>query len=82
MTGLRAAKRWTQAHCRCWAVASPYGTSGGHAAYVKDNPVSPADICATIYHCLGIDPEMTVQDRAGQPIAIARGGKPIREIIA
>jgi hypothetical protein len=58
-----------------------YGASDGHAAYVKDRPVSPADICATIYHCLGIDSEMTVQDRAGQPIPVARGGKAIREIV-
>jgi hypothetical protein len=58
-----------------------YGASDGHAAYVKDRPVSPADICATIYQCLGIDPEMTVQDRAGQPVAVARGGTAIREII-
>ena len=25
---------------------------------MKSDPVSPADICATIYECLGIDPDM------------------------
>ena len=35
-----------------------YGESDSQAAYVKDKPVSTADICATIYHCLGIDPEL------------------------
>jgi Protein of unknown function (DUF1501) len=59
-----------------------YGASDAHAAYVKDRPASPADICATIYHCLGIDPEMTVQDRSGRPVPIAHGGRPIREILA
>ena len=58
------------------------GASDAQAAYVKDRPVRPADICATIYHCLGIDPEMTVRDRAGRPIPIAHGGEPIREILA
>jgi hypothetical protein len=58
------------------------GASDAQAAYVKDRPVSPADICATIYQCLGIDPDMTVPDRAGRPVAIHQGGEPIREILA
>ncbi len=45
-------------------------------------PVSPADICTTIYHCLGIDPEQALVDRSGRPISIAHGGQPIREILA
>jgi hypothetical protein len=58
------------------------GASDGHAAYVKDRPVRPADVCATIYHCLGIDPETTVQDRTGRPVPIAHGGEAIREVLA
>jgi hypothetical protein len=58
-----------------------YGASDPHAAFVRDNPVSPADICATIYHCLGIDPEMLVHDRAGRPYPVAQGGKPICDIL-
>jgi hypothetical protein len=58
------------------------GTSDAQAAFVKDRPVRPADVCATVYHCLGIDPEMTVPDRAGRPVPIAHGGKPIHEILA
>jgi hypothetical protein len=58
-----------------------YGASDGHAAYVKDMPVSTADICATIYHCLGIDPDMPIQERAGRPIPVAHGGQVIREIV-
>lgn len=57
------------------------GASDGHAAYVKDRPVRPADICATIYHCLGIDAHTTVPDRSGRPFAITHGGEPIREIL-
>ena len=58
------------------------GASDAQAAYVKDRPVSPADICATIYQCLGIDPEMPVYDRSGRPVAISQGGQPIQEILA
>ncbi|MHC5542579.1 DUF1501 domain-containing protein, partial [Singulisphaera rosea] len=59
-----------------------YGASDGQAAYVKDLPVRPADLCATIYHCLGIDPEMSVVDRTGRPLSISQGGRPIMEILA
>jgi len=58
------------------------GASDAHAAYVKDRPVSTSDICATIYHCLGIDPEMAVHDRGGRPVPVAHGGRAIREILA
>lgn len=60
---------------------SVYGASDAQASYVKDNPVSTGDICASIYHCLGIDPDMTVPDRSGRPHPIANGGQPIREIL-
>jgi hypothetical protein len=58
-----------------------YGASDGHAAYVKDNPVSPADICATIYACMGIDPDMKVPDSSGQPVRISLDGRVIEEIL-
>jgi hypothetical protein len=58
------------------------GASDGQAAYVKDRPVRPADVCATIYHCLGIDPETPISDRSGKPTPVAQGGQPIREILA
>jgi hypothetical protein len=58
------------------------GESDGQAAYVKDRPVSPADVCATIYECLGIDPDLAVPDRAGRPVPASQGGRAIREILA
>ena len=59
-----------------------YGASDGQAAYVQDRPVSPADICATIYECLGIDPNMHVPDAAGQPVKVGLDGRVIRDILA
>jgi uncharacterized protein (DUF1501 family) len=58
------------------------GASDAHAAYVKDRPVRPADVVATVYHCLGIDPDLPLPDRAGRPHAAAQGGVPIKEILA
>jgi hypothetical protein len=60
---------------------SVYGASDANAAYVKDLPVSTSDICATIYHCLGIDPDTSITDRSGRPIPVAQGGEVIREIV-
>jgi Protein of unknown function (DUF1501) len=57
------------------------GASDAQAAYVKDRPVSTGDVCATIYQCLGIDPHMTVPDRADRPVPVAQGGQPIREVL-
>jgi hypothetical protein len=59
-----------------------HGASDAHAAYVKEKPVSTSDICATIYQCLGIDPDMPIRDRGGRPMPVAHGGKPIHEILA
>ena len=60
---------------------SVHGVSDEQAAYVKDDPVSPADICATIYQCLGIDPDLQIPDASGQPVRISMGGRVIQEIL-
>jgi uncharacterized protein (DUF1501 family) len=59
-----------------------YGASDEQAAFIKDRPVHIRDICATIYHLLGIDPEMPVPDRAGRPVPIAHGGQVLTEILS
>jgi hypothetical protein len=58
------------------------GASDKMAAYPVEDPVTPGDVVATIYHLLGVDPELMVNDLTGRPIAIAHGGKPIRKILA
>src|SRR5262249_49850533 len=40
-----------------------HGSSDRSAAYPSSGPVSPADLAATIYHCLGIDPRSQVTDQ-------------------
>jgi hypothetical protein len=58
------------------------GASDRQAAYIADRPVHVSDIVATIYHCLGIDPELPVYDRSGRPTPVAHGGQPVTEILA
>jgi hypothetical protein len=50
-----------------------YGQSDKLAAYPKENPVTPADFTATIYHCLGIDPTGETHDQGGRPLVLSRG---------
>ena len=56
-----------------------YGASDAQAAYVADNPVRPADLVATVYRSLGIDPATRVPDHTGRPIEIAQGGHEIHD---
>jgi hypothetical protein len=57
-----------------------YGSSDRRAAYPSTNPVSPADVAATIYHCLGIDPRTHITDQQGRPFVIGTGS-PIRAVL-
>jgi hypothetical protein len=50
-----------------------YGASDKIAAYVKDNPVSPEDLLATIYHAMGLSPESEIRDRDGRPYRLCEG---------
>lgn len=50
-----------------------YGSSDRLGAQVASDVVSPADLWATIYHALGIDPETLMHDQLGRPLPISRG---------
>src|SRR4029434_10920544 len=38
-----------------------------YAAYPASNPTTPADLAATVYHCLGVDPHTELRDRLHRP---------------
>ena len=59
-----------------------YGTSDKQAAYPIDFPVTPGDLCATIYHLLGISHEASVPDHLTRPIPISHGGQPVWDVLA
>jgi hypothetical protein len=50
-----------------------YGRSDRIAGYPVDSPVRPADIHATIYHCLGISPHAEIADSLGRPLRVCDG---------
>lgn len=58
-----------------------HGVSDASAAWPVDGAVRPADICATIYDQLGMDPDTIIHDHLNRPHKIAQGGEPIRQIL-
>jgi len=50
-----------------------HGSSDKYAAYPATSPTAPADLAATVYHCLGIDPARTVTDKLGRPMTLCDG---------
>jgi hypothetical protein len=86
----RATPRWGRQH---WSTLFPavlagagirrgglYGSSDKDAAFPVDHPVTPEDLAATIYHALGIDPELRLPDAEGRPVPIVDGGRPILDL--
>lgn len=57
-----------------------HGASDAEAAYPAADAVSPADISATIYHCLGISPETEIRDQINRPLRISTGD-PVRSLL-
>jgi hypothetical protein len=58
-----------------------HGASDRFAAYPAESPTPPADLAATIYHLLGVDPAMELRDRLDRPLRLCEG-RPIGEILA
>lgn len=58
------------------------GASDPRGAFPTTRPISPADIAATIYHCLGIDPDQRVYDVQNRPRPVLEHGDVIAEVLA
>jgi uncharacterized protein (DUF1501 family) len=74
----------------CWSVlfagggirgGQVIGASDAWAAEPKDRPVTPAEIAATIYAALGLDPRQTIPGPDRKPIPLA-DAEPIRELLS
>jgi len=57
-----------------------YGKSDKDAAWPIEHRVSPEDLAATIYHALGVDPNLALPDQQGRPVHILEGGHPRLEL--
>jgi len=58
-----------------------YGASDKIGAYPALDPVTPADIAATIYSRFGFEPATEVIDQTGRPFRLAEG-EPLRRLFA
>lgn len=50
-----------------------HGASDADGAFPHDFPVEPADLTATLFHVLGIDPTQEIRDPLGRPHPLSRG---------
>jgi hypothetical protein len=57
------------------------GASEPDGSYIKECPVTPADLAATIYHHMGIPLDASYVDGTGRPLPIVRDGRPIAQLI-
>jgi hypothetical protein len=58
-----------------------FGASDQWAAYPARDPVTPADVVATVYHLLGVDPARQLIDPLGRPLRLC-DGVPIGGVLA
>jgi hypothetical protein len=57
------------------------GATEKDGAHIKDRPVTPGDLAATIYHHMGVPLDATYLDFTGRPHPIVANGQPIRELL-
>jgi hypothetical protein len=58
------------------------GGTDRHGAFPTGPGHSPADVAATVYRALGIDPETPLYDRQGRPLPVLPQGEPIPGVLA
>ncbi|MBI3469437.1 MAG: DUF1501 domain-containing protein [Planctomycetes bacterium] len=59
-----------------------YGRSDKDAAFPLEHVVRPEDLAATIYHALGINPELRIPDPQGRLVPLVDDGRPLRGLFS
>jgi hypothetical protein len=57
------------------------GKTDAKAEVPADRPITPADLAATLYTALGIDPNYQFETPDGRPVRLVDGGKPLGELV-
>ena len=57
------------------------GSSDATGESPQDRPITPADLAATIYTLLGIDPQTLLHTADGRPVHVNRDGKVVQELV-
>ena len=58
-----------------------YGTTDSSGESVLSDPLTPADLVATIYQLLGVNPQLELTTPGGRPIRIGADGNVVQELI-
>ena len=77
---------WASAGVACMAgggikPGQVVGQTNPLAEFVTDNPVSPQDIAATIYHSMGVPLHTWYKAQDGRPIELCPEGKPVKQLV-
>ena len=59
-----------------------HGSSDKTGARPQTDPVTPAEIVATIYQCLGISSDRMLRDQLDRPLTVVPNGQPISQVLA
>lgn len=57
------------------------GATNALGEFVTDNPVTPQDLAATVYHTLGVPLDRWYRTRDGRPIELVPEGKPVKQLV-
>jgi uncharacterized protein (DUF1501 family) len=56
------------------------GKTSARAEYPVERPLTPADVLATIYKVMGIDPRQAFKDHTGRPVPLIDDGEAVKEL--
>jgi hypothetical protein len=59
-----------------------HGSTDAQGMAPATEPCTPDDLCATIFHCLGIDPHTELTTSTGRPIQLFREGRVLEKLLA
>ncbi len=59
-----------------------HGTTDANGMAPATEPVTPDDVSATIFQCLGINPHMELMTATGRPVQLFREGKVVQKLLA
>jgi Protein of unknown function (DUF1501) len=87
INGRAGRDHWVGAYCALFAGAGVrrgvvHGRTDRIASAVTENPVSPQDLLATIYHLCGIGSDAVIFDRQRRELSLYGHGRPIQGILA
>lgn len=86
MNNMNGRDHWPRANCCILAGGAVkggtvVGSTDDRAEQVTERPVSPADLAATLYTILGIDPDAELLTSDNRPIKLVNGGSAVSEIL-